>query len=240
MQFRSRRPSPTAASSGSIRRRPRRMPGVRAIFHRENIGKIFRSVPEPGFARHLRRAAPAVRGRCHSLLRPICRAGSGGHIRDCQSRRRCGSRDLRQGEAERRNRPASGRRSRSGCHHVRSAATLAEPARRRRRRIRRAPVKLDQTYVTPAETHNPIELHATTAVWEGSTLTLYESTQGVVNYPERACADVRLAERRTSASSRNFSVRVLAASCFPGHIARSPRLLRASSASPSSSCSAGR
>src|SRR5256886_2434106 len=44
-----------------------------------------------------------------------------------------------------------------------------------------APVKLDQTYVTPTETHNPLELHATTAIWEGSTLTLYESSQGVVN-----------------------------------------------------------
>src|SRR5437870_4864712 len=44
-----------------------------------------------------------------------------------------------------------------------------------------APVKLDQTYVTPAETHNPIELHATTAIWDGATLTLYDSSQGVVN-----------------------------------------------------------
>src|ERR671922_1986545 len=26
-----------------------KMPGVRAIFHRENIGKIFRSIQEPGF-----------------------------------------------------------------------------------------------------------------------------------------------------------------------------------------------
>src|SRR2546421_849819 len=26
-----------------------RMPGVRALFHRENIGRIFRSVPGPGF-----------------------------------------------------------------------------------------------------------------------------------------------------------------------------------------------
>src|SRR5437868_11397402 len=26
-----------------------KMPGVRAVFHRENIGKIFRSVQEPGF-----------------------------------------------------------------------------------------------------------------------------------------------------------------------------------------------
>src|SRR6185369_8827176 len=45
-----------------------------------------------------------------------------------------------------------------------------------------APVKLDQTYVTPSETHNPIELHATTAIWEGQNLTIYDSTQGVVNF----------------------------------------------------------
>src|SRR4029077_12045931 len=44
-----------------------------------------------------------------------------------------------------------------------------------------ATVKLDRTYVTPAETHNPLELHATTAIWDGPTLTLYESSQGVVN-----------------------------------------------------------
>ncbi len=44
-----------------------------------------------------------------------------------------------------------------------------------------APVKLDQTYVTPVETHNPMELHATTAVWDGPQLTLYESTQSVNN-----------------------------------------------------------
>src|SRR5947207_9507797 len=44
-----------------------------------------------------------------------------------------------------------------------------------------APVKVDQTYVTPTETHNPIELHATTAIWEGGTLTLYEASQAVFN-----------------------------------------------------------
>src|SRR4029077_3695926 len=42
-----------------------------------------------------------------------------------------------------------------------------------------AAVKLDETYVTPAETHNPLELHSTVALWDGSTLTLYDSTQGV-------------------------------------------------------------
>ncbi|HEX3571730.1 MAG TPA: xanthine dehydrogenase family protein molybdopterin-binding subunit [Acidobacteriaceae bacterium] len=45
-----------------------------------------------------------------------------------------------------------------------------------------APVKIDETYVTPVETHNPMEMHATTAVWDGSRFTLYESSQGVVNH----------------------------------------------------------
>src|SRR5882757_5217041 len=44
-----------------------------------------------------------------------------------------------------------------------------------------ASVKLDQTYVTPAETHNPIELQGTTATWDGSMLTIYEESQGVFN-----------------------------------------------------------
>ena len=34
-----------------------------------------------------------------------------------------------------------------------------------------APVKIDQTYVTPVETHNPIELHATVAAWDGEQVT---------------------------------------------------------------------
>ena len=45
-----------------------------------------------------------------------------------------------------------------------------------------APVKIDETYVTPVETHNPIELHASVSIWDGSKFTLYETTQGVVNH----------------------------------------------------------
>jgi len=44
-----------------------------------------------------------------------------------------------------------------------------------------SPVKVDQTYVTPAETHNPIELHATVATYDGDSFTLYETSQAVVN-----------------------------------------------------------
>ena len=47
-----------------------------------------------------------------------------------------------------------------------------------------APVQIDQTYVTPTEVHNPIELHATVAAWEGDRVTLYETTQAVMNHRE--------------------------------------------------------
>ena len=45
-----------------------------------------------------------------------------------------------------------------------------------------AAVKVDETYVTPVETHNPMEMHATVAVWDGKKYTLYESSQGVMNH----------------------------------------------------------
>ena len=45
-----------------------------------------------------------------------------------------------------------------------------------------APVKIDATFITPVETHSPIEMHASVAVWEGDYLTLYETSQGVVNH----------------------------------------------------------
>lgn len=47
--------------------------------------------------------------------------------------------------------------------------------------FRNAAVKVDGVYTTPTETHNPMEMHATIAVWNGDKVTLYETTQGVMN-----------------------------------------------------------
>ncbi|OVZ55020.1 oxidoreductase [Pigmentiphaga sp. NML080357] len=47
----------------------------------------------------------------------------------------------------------------------------------------RAAIRIDHTYTTPPETNNPLELHATVAVYdEAQGFTLYESSQGVVNH----------------------------------------------------------
>lgn len=40
-----------------------------------------------------------------------------------------------------------------------------------------APVKIEATYFTPTQHHNPIELFTTTCVWEGERLTVYEPSQ---------------------------------------------------------------
>jgi xanthine dehydrogenase YagR molybdenum-binding subunit len=44
-----------------------------------------------------------------------------------------------------------------------------------------AAVRVDETYTTPIEHNNAMEPHATTAVWEGDNLTLYDSNQGAWN-----------------------------------------------------------
>jgi xanthine dehydrogenase YagR molybdenum-binding subunit len=42
-----------------------------------------------------------------------------------------------------------------------------------------ADVRLDQTYTTPTEHHNPMEPSATIAAWDGDHLTLHDSTQSI-------------------------------------------------------------
>jgi xanthine dehydrogenase YagR molybdenum-binding subunit len=43
-----------------------------------------------------------------------------------------------------------------------------------------AKTKVEQTYTTPDEHHNPMEMHATIAVWQGTDkVTVYDATQGI-------------------------------------------------------------
>ncbi len=161
--------------------RAEKMPGVRAILHRGNIGKIFRSIPGPGFA-----------GICEERRPPF----------EDDIVRYYGQ-YVALAVAE------TFEAAKAAADAVRAAYAIEKPnvelhlvaedepdevmttfGPQKRLESERgnpdaafagAAVKLDHTYVTPFETHNPLEPHATTAVWEGGTLTLYESSQGVVN-----------------------------------------------------------
>jgi xanthine dehydrogenase YagR molybdenum-binding subunit len=86
----------------------------------------------------------------------------------------------------------------------REAGRPDQPAEQRRGDVERglseADVRVEHVYTTPFETHNPMEPHATSAVWEGArTLTLYDATQGVFGCRARVAellgldpADVRV------------------------------------------------
>src|SRR5581483_1247595 len=56
-----------------------------------------------------------------------------------------------------------------------------------------AAVHIEETYTIPAEHHNPMEMHATLAVWEGARLTLYDKTQWVDNVQKQVAASFGIA-----------------------------------------------
>jgi xanthine dehydrogenase YagR molybdenum-binding subunit len=46
--------------------------------------------------------------------------------------------------------------------------------------LKASPMVMDATYIEPIYHHNPMEPHATTAVWQGDRLNIYDATQGVI------------------------------------------------------------
>jgi xanthine dehydrogenase YagR molybdenum-binding subunit len=51
-----------------------------------------------------------------------------------------------------------------------------------------AEIKVDETYVIPRENHNPIEMHATIAAWDGDRLALWDKSQWVHNTADELAA----------------------------------------------------
>lgn len=75
------------------------------------------------------------------------------------------------------------------AHAFEARDALGEPSHHQRGDVEKglaeAEVKIEARYTTPPEHHNPMEMHATTAVWEGDRLTLYDSTQGIFGCREK-------------------------------------------------------
>jgi xanthine dehydrogenase YagR molybdenum-binding subunit len=158
-----------------------KMPGVRAVLHRGNLGKVFRSTPAPGFDRVcLERRPPFEDDGIYYYGQYIALA-----VADTFETAKAAADAVRatysketpnvERQLEAAGEPdviftAYGPKDRVQSHRGDAAGAFQSAA-----------VQLDETYVTPPETHNPLELHSTVAVWNGPMLTLYDSTQGVVN-----------------------------------------------------------
>jgi xanthine dehydrogenase YagR molybdenum-binding subunit len=59
-----------------------------------------------------------------------------------------------------------------------------------------APVKIDATYRTPFEHHNPMEPHATLAAWSGDELTIHTSAQTLANFRAGVASTLRIPPER--------------------------------------------
>ena len=140
-------------------------PGVVAVYTHADMPKLTLPnfpynrpfIPNAGHAGAPQRAAGGLRPG------PDPGAGAGG--------RQSGEDPLPGGGS----RHAAGGRARRGvpADQVPQQTQRGRPRRRRRGRDK-LEVRIDQTYGSPMQHHNPIEPHTTTAVWEGGTLILYE------------------------------------------------------------------
>src|SRR5947209_13260424 len=158
-----------------------KMPGVRAILHRENIGTIFRSTQGPEFAGICEERRPPFEDdvvRYYGQYIALAVADTFETAKAAADAVRVTyDKDKPNVESDLKadDDPAVIETTYGPEHRLESERGDPDAA------FASAPVKLDQTYVTPTETHNPIELQGTTAIWDGSVLMLYEESQGIFN-----------------------------------------------------------
>jgi len=150
-----------------------KMPGVKAVYHRLNFGKVFRTAPAQGFSGILDEKRPpfdddTIRYYGQYVAAVVAQTfeqavAAANAVKVTYKATPLNVATLFK-ESEATDKPNV------DSHRGDPDAAFAAAA-----------VKVDQTYATPTETHNPIELHASVADFDGQNFTLYETTQAVCN-----------------------------------------------------------
>jgi len=164
-------------ASGSIATvdttRAQAMPGVKALYTRQNFGKLFRTAPPAGFSGIVDEKRPPFEddtiryfGQYVAVAVALTFEQAVAASRAVKVTYKATPSNLSTHftEAEAADKPNV------DSHRGDPDAAFASAA-----------FKLDHTYITPTETHNPIELHASVADYDGQRFTLYETTQAVCN-----------------------------------------------------------
>ncbi|MFY9986907.1 MAG: xanthine dehydrogenase family protein molybdopterin-binding subunit [Chthoniobacterales bacterium] len=147
-----------------------KMPGVKAVFNRENIGHLFRVPPTPDFSIVIDERRTPLEDDVIRYYGQYVAVAVAESLEQAQA-----AADAVKVTYNEETPDVQAKLTAQDQPQVGSQRGDASAA------FNSAPVKIDHTYVTPVETHNPIELHATVAVWDGASFTLYESTQAVKN-----------------------------------------------------------
>ncbi len=149
----------------------RKLPGVKAVYHRGNIKAFFRAAPPKGFSGLIDEKRPPFEDdevRYYGQYVAVAVAQT-----------------MEQAKAAA---DAVRVQYTTAPHNVAPEMVADKPMKTESERgdadtaFAAAAVTVDQTYVTPTEVHNPIELHATVAAWEKDHVTLYETSQAVLNH----------------------------------------------------------
>src|SRR5882724_7192831 len=158
-----------------------KMPGVRAVLHRQNVGKIFRSTPGEGMNGICIERRPPFQDdviRYYGQYVALAVADTFESAKAAAdavvvnyAKEKPNVEDKLTADDD----PDEVMTTYGPAKRVQSERGDAAGA------FATAPVKLDQTYVTPVETHVPIELQGTTAMWDSDKLTIYEESQAVFN-----------------------------------------------------------
>jgi xanthine dehydrogenase YagR molybdenum-binding subunit len=147
------------------------MPGVRAVYHQGNIGPLFRSVPAEGLSAYLDERRPPFEDDVIRYYGQYVAVAVAQTFEQAEAAASAIKVTYSEDKPDIRSHLDTDERRK-----VESARGTPDEA------LAGAGIKLDETYGTPVETHNPIELHASVAVWDGQSFTLYETSQGVVNH----------------------------------------------------------
>jgi len=149
------------------------MPGVKAVYTRQNIGKLFRTAPAQDFTGILDERRPAFADDTIRYYGQYVAAVVASTFEQAVAAANAVKVTYHTEKPDVRDHLETDEKPK-----VDSKRGDPEPA------FQSAPVKVDETYVTPTETHNPIELHASVAVWDGQNFTLYETSQAVMNHQD--------------------------------------------------------
>ena len=148
------------------------LPGVKAVYTRQNLGKLFRSAPSPdGLSGYLDERRPPFDDDIIRYYGQYVAAVVALTYEQAVAAANAVKVTYKTEKPDVRDHLETDDKPKVDSHRGNPDEAFQS-----------APVKVDETYVTPTETHNPIELHASVATWDGQNFTLYETTQAVMNH----------------------------------------------------------
>jgi len=151
------------------------MPGVLAIYTHEDIGPIYRTPPAAGFSMIIDEKRPPLEDTTIRYYGQYVAVAVAQTVEQARAAAESVKVSYTKTKHDTNDDLFGSEIDKKSHKHVteRGDASAA---------FNSAAVKQDAVYSTPSETHNPIELHASVAVYEDGKFTLYETSQAVVNH----------------------------------------------------------